>query len=853
VTNEVGIAPSIPAIHGTRARPLARATARGKFLMVGKHKLVLRGVTYGTFLEGEDGHELPPPEVVERDLRAMARCGFNTLRTYTVPPRWMLDLASHAGLRVLVGIPAEYIGSLAGSNDGYSAERVVAEAVRACAGHPAVLAYSVGNEIPASLVRWYGHRHVERYLERLVRAGRAEDPDALFTYVNYPSTEYLELPFLDLVCFNVYLESEERLRAYIDRLQNIAGDRPLVMTELGLDSMRNGEGRQARSLASQIRTVFAGGCAGAFVYAWTDEWYRSGIEVVDWAFGLTRRDREPKPALGAVQRAFADAPFPRSTDWPSISVVVCTYNGARTLRQCLDGLRALDYPDYEVIVVDDGSTDETAAIARASGFRVVDDGRQGLSGARNSGLRAASGEIVAYIDDDAWPDPHWLRYLALAFRESTHVGMGGPNLPPRGDGLLAACVSNAPGNPTHVLLNDREAEHIPGCNMAFRRANLEAIGGFDVRFGRAGDDVDVCWRLRDRGWTLGFSPAAVVWHHRRGSISAFWRQQCGYGAAEALLEEKFPERYNSVGHHTWSGRVYGAQILPLTRGAARVYHGVWGRAPFQSIYQPAAGFLAMVPLMPEWFLFTLALAGASLLGRSWQLMYLLLPLAGLAFAASLLQASVGARNARFGADVPAHLRPRLRVLVAFLHLMQPMARLWGRLRSGLTPWRQRISGFAWPRTRELSIWSERGRPAERWLERFESTLRARGLPVVRGGDFDRWDLMARSGALGRARLSFGLEEHGQGRQLARIRIRPSCSQKGLVLLALSSGFAGAAAAAGAWIVVLLAVAMAAFIGLRATLECGSSMHALLGVLGACEPEPEPLNEAETAAPASPAP
>jgi hypothetical protein len=294
---------------------------RGKFLYAGEDKLTLRGTTYGTFCPGPDGAEFPPPEVVAADLRAMAEQGFNTLRTYTVPRVWMLDLAREHGLRILVGIPADrHVG---GQSDGTwkEAEQLVAGAVRACAGHPAVLAYSVGNELPASLVRWHGRRRVERFLERLVRAAKAADPDALVTYVNYPTTEYLDLPFLDLVCFNVYLEDPARMRAYLGRLQNVAGDRPLVMAELGLDSLRNGEAAQARSLAAQIRTSFDAGCAGAFVYSWTDEWYRSGEEVHDWAFGLTRRDRSPKPALAAVREAFARSPFPAGRAWPRVSVV----------------------------------------------------------------------------------------------------------------------------------------------------------------------------------------------------------------------------------------------------------------------------------------------------------------------------------------------------------------------------------------------------------------------------------------------------------------------------------------------------------------------------------------------------
>src|SRR5205807_10069163 len=102
-----------------------------------------------------------------------------------------------------------------------------------------------------------------------------------------------------------------------------AGDRPLLMSELGLDSLRNGEDMQARSLDWQVRTTFAAGCAGVFVFSWTDEWYRHENDVPDWLFGLTRVDRSPKPALAAVGEAFAEAPFAPGLPWPRVSVVVC--------------------------------------------------------------------------------------------------------------------------------------------------------------------------------------------------------------------------------------------------------------------------------------------------------------------------------------------------------------------------------------------------------------------------------------------------------------------------------------------------------------------------------------------------
>ena len=92
---------------------------------------------------------------------------------------------------------------------------------------------------------------------------------------------------------------------------------------------------------------------------------------------------------------------------------------------------------------------------------------------------------------------------------------------------MAQCIARAPGGPTHVLLDDRIAEHVPGCNMAFRRDALLAIGGFNPIYLRAGDDVDVCWRLQARGWKIGFASSALVWHHHRSSIKAYWRQQVG--------------------------------------------------------------------------------------------------------------------------------------------------------------------------------------------------------------------------------------------------------------------------------------------------------------------------------------
>src|SRR5262249_5445804 len=154
-------------------------------------------------------------------------------------------------------------------------------------------------------------------------------------------------------------------------------------------------------------TIFAAGCVGTFIFAWTDEWNCAGMEIADWDFGLTTRDRQPKPALSVVEAAFKQTPFARDRHWPRISVVVCSYNGAETIDKTLTSLNRLNYPDYEVIVVDDGSTDNTASIALKHAVRLIQSENKGLSNARNLGMDAATGTIIAYIDDDAYADPDW--------------------------------------------------------------------------------------------------------------------------------------------------------------------------------------------------------------------------------------------------------------------------------------------------------------------------------------------------------------------------------------------------------------------------------------------------------------
>lgn len=816
----------------------ARITAHGKFLYRGAEKFTVRGVTYGTFRPDPSGEQFPRHETVERDFAMMRASGINAVRTYTPPPRWLLDLAHRHGIYVMVGVPwPQHLMFLDDPKLVSATHDAVRSTVGRCAGHPALLAFAIGNEIPATIVRWYGRERIERFLRELHAIARGLDALTPITYVNFPTTEYLDLPFLDFVAFNVYLETREKLSAYLARLQNIAGDRPLVMAEIGLDSRRNGESAQAASLQWQIATSFEEGCAGTFVFAWTDEWHRGGYEIDDWDFGLTTRERLPKQALQAVSAAYRAVPA-QLENAPLVSVVVCSYNGSRTIGECLLGISRLRYPNYEVIVVDDGSTDWTADIAGRFDVRLFSVPNGGLSNARNIGWQQARGEIVAYIDDDATPDADWLTYLVLGYRSGDFAGMGGPNIQPHDDDPIAHCVASAPGGPVHVLLSDRVAEHIPGCNMSFRRSVLAEIGGFDTQFRIAGDDVDICWRVQERGYVIGFHAGAMVWHHRRNRVRIYWKQQFNYGRAEAMLERKWPEKYNSAGHAYWHGRLYGngnRQFLGWRRG--RVYQGVWGMAPFQGEEAPTQSVAAALPLMPEWHLIIAALAITAVLGLAWSPLLAALPLALGAIGIVIVDSLIGGARARlpYGIGNPV----KLRAITAALFFLQPLARLFGRGSFGLTPWRVRHAAVAAPVARVRSVWSELWHESSDWTSRLDTAIRGMGGVTQSGGPYDRWDLKTRGGLFGAARLLIGVEEHGSGRQFVRVAIRPVVRPAAVVAVAVL-----AALAALAWqdarAVAMAFVALALVATLVALAQCGSAIS--LALAGADEIERQAADE-----------
>jgi len=553
----------------------------------------MKAVTYGPFPGGWPADFVP-------DFSKMIAAGFNAIRLYKMPDLQLLDAALEHGLKVFGGLEWGQNVDFISAPSVYSAARVALQnSLKQVATHPAMAGVYVGNEIPSDLVRWMGPVKVRQAIEELIALGREISPHLMFAYANYPSTEYLEPGNADFTAFNVYLEDEASFKSYLRRLHHIAGDRPLVISEFGLDSRRNGTHAQAETLAWGLQAASDLETAGMTLYAWSDRWWNAGAEVLDWDFGLLDREGDEKPALTSV----GNSPLPRPlVEGRLVSVIVCTRNGIARIGKCLDALRRMVDPHFEVIVIDDGSVDGTGdfVLENFPWVRLLHLEAAGLSVARNAGAAMAGGEIFAFTDDDCEPDREWISRIRPIFTDSLYQAACGPNLPPAARSWQEAVVCAAPGAPSHVMLDDVEAEHLPGCNLVVTKSAFQAVGGFDPDFQTAGDDVDFCWRLRDAGFRLGFVPGAFVWHWRRPSLAAFLRQQRGYGKAERLLMAKHPERFAPSGETVWRGFIYGGGPVTVTADSI-IYHGSMGNAGYQAISNRMLPLRALDPRFSNLF------------------------------------------------------------------------------------------------------------------------------------------------------------------------------------------------------------------------------------------------------------
>ena len=229
----------------------------GKFFRAGENICLISAVTFGPFPVGAF-----PDEGICELSRVRNELGANAIRVYEVPSLTFMHACAEAGLRVFITLPwDQHIDFLSERRVLERAEELLLETVQRFQGHPALGGYFVANEIETTLVRWMGPARVVEQIERLIDLGHANAPGALFSYANYPSTEYLLPQNQDFVSFNLYLESEDALSAYLARLQNLSGDKPLFISEFGADALAHGESGQAEILRWFLQVAAASGVA----------------------------------------------------------------------------------------------------------------------------------------------------------------------------------------------------------------------------------------------------------------------------------------------------------------------------------------------------------------------------------------------------------------------------------------------------------------------------------------------------------------------------------------------------------------------------------------------------------------
>jgi mycofactocin glycosyltransferase len=253
-----------------------------------------------------------------------------------------------------------------------------------------------------------------------------------------------------------------------------------------------------------------------------------------------------------VVRGFAEkitSPHVNEKVLPGVSIVIPVKDRAEELERCLASLAKLDYPleKIEVIVVDDGSCDDSPLVARRFGALVVPSGGtgRGPAAARNVGARAAGKELLAFIDSDCTASPEWLKELVPAFSDAKTAAVGG--------NVAGMCTTSGVDRYEAVMsslsLGSRERSgssgddtfYLPSCNLLLRRTVFLGVGGFEDSM-HVGEDVDLTWRLRDGGWTIAYLPKGTVYHEHRSNLRSFMSRRFDYGTSEGLLQRLHPHR-----------------------------------------------------------------------------------------------------------------------------------------------------------------------------------------------------------------------------------------------------------------------------------------------------------------------
>jgi len=226
---------------------------------------------------------------------------------------------------------------------------------------------------------------------------------------------------------------------------------------------------------------------------------------------------------------------------PLFSVVITVLNEAKHISRTVESVLNLDYPDYEIIIVDEGSGDETVEIIkRYPSIRLIESKGYNISRGRNIGIKRAKGEIIAITDGDMIVEKDWLRHLARHYKDEHIGGVGGPIYlyPEKTIFQKAIGILPQPGcRYRQDRITSRDPFLISTGNASYRKDLLEKIGGFDENIW-VGEDPELNMRVLKSGKSLKFTPRAVTYHFPRETITGYYHQYYNYGFGRALIHKK---------------------------------------------------------------------------------------------------------------------------------------------------------------------------------------------------------------------------------------------------------------------------------------------------------------------------
>ncbi|NPV73973.1 MAG: mycofactocin system glycosyltransferase [Pelotomaculum sp.] len=281
---------------------------------------------------------------------------------------------------------------------------------------------------------------------------------------------------------------------------------------------------------------------------------------------------------------------------PFVSVVVPTRNRQDVLVSCVESLLDVDYPadKLEIIVVDDASDPPVALEGyrrRVKSIRL--DENRGPGAARNEAAKLARGEIIAFIDDDCLAGRGWLKDLVPCFQYRDVAAAGGMVEPAGLTRLLEKyerCQSPlSMGKVQRKAAKNTAVSYLPACNLLVRKDLFAAAGGFDPAL-RVGEDVDLCWRLLEKGGQIYYIPGGAVYHRHRAGLLPFLKRRYDYGRSEALLRKKHPQDKKKHVCFPGSGFVLAAALAWFLAGAPAALAALSGLAALNLFLQSFCRF-----------------------------------------------------------------------------------------------------------------------------------------------------------------------------------------------------------------------------------------------------------------------